>query len=180
MRKFIETLSDPIILTVVSLQLIWMLYAIVQLAKLRTDKGRKKINYYSYESIPSTFVTIGLFGTCLGIAVGLYKFDINPENIKGSVQLLLTGLKSAFFVTILGLALSLVFKNIINHSLNRYSDIQPPDSPELEQLKEMNENLRLLGENISESFRRKFDVFLDDMKITNEKLITNLDRKSVV
>lgn len=162
-------------MTVVSLQLLWMIYAIVQLAKLRTNIARQTINYYSFESIPSTFVTIGLFGTCLGIAVGLYKFDVNPENIKGSIQLLLRGLKSAFFVTILGLFFSLVFKNIINHYLNRFADIQPPESPELEQLKEMNKNLQFLGHRISESFRSKFDGFLEDMKLTNEKLITNLD-----
>jgi chromosome segregation ATPase len=174
-KFFADTFSDPIIMAVVSFQLLWMIYAIVQLAKLRSNIARQTINYYSFESIPSTFVTIGLFGTCLGIAVGLYKFDVNPENIKGSVQLLLRGLKSAFFVTILGLFFSLVFKNIINHYLNRFSDIQPPESPELEQLKEMNNNLQLLGHNISESFRSKFDVFLEDMKKTNEKLITNLD-----
>ncbi len=172
---FIETISDPIILTVVSIQLIWMTYSIIQLTKLRTSISRENINYYSFESIPSTFVTIGLLGTCLGIAVGLYKFDVNPDNIKGSVQLLLRGLKSAFFVTILGLFFSLVFKNVINYFLNKYADIQPPESPELVQLKHMNNNLRLLGENISESFRNKFDLFLEDVKQTNGKLITNLD-----
>lgn len=172
---FLETFSDPIILTVLTLQLFWIVYAIIQLTKLRSDFDRQKINYYSFESIPSTFVTIGLFGTCLGIAVGLYKFDVNPENIKGSVQLLLRGLKSAFFVTILGLFLSLVFKYVINHFLHKYGDIQPPESPELEQLKAMNRNLKLLGDNISESFKSKFDVFLDDMKQTNELLIVNLN-----
>jgi hypothetical protein len=176
MNKFLQTILDPIIISVVSLQLIWMLYAIIQCQKLKNSKGRKNINYYSFESIPSTFVTIGLFGTCLGIAMGLYKFDVSPENIKASVQTLLTGLKSAFFVTILGLLLSLIFKNVINHYLNKFSDIQPPDSPELEQLRMMNINLRFLGENISDSFRKKFEVFIDDMKNTNEKLISNLDR----
>lgn len=174
-KFFVDTLSDPIILTIVSFQLLWVVYAMSQLSKLKTNAGRQAINYYSFESIPSTFVTIGLFGTCLGIAVGLYNFDVNPENIKGSVQLLLRGLKSAFFVTILGLFFSLLFKYIINYNLHRYSDIQPPDSPELDQLKEMNLNLKLLGNDISESFRSKFDVFLVGMKSTNEKLITNLD-----
>ena len=171
---FEEALTDPIILTVTSLQLAWGIYACYQLNKLKNHDSRQKINYYSFESIPSTFVTIGLFGTCLGIAIGLYHFDVNPTNIKSSVQLLLRGLKSAFFTTILGLLFSLIFKQIINHFLNKFADIQPPDSPELQQLREMNTNLRLLGENISESFRRKFDVFIDDMRETNEKLIHNL------
>lgn len=142
---------------------------------MRNHNSRQKINYYSFESIPSTFVTIGLFGTCLGIAIGLYHFDVNPTNIKSSVQLLLRGLKSAFFTTILGLLFSLIFKQIINHFLNKFADIQPPDSPELLQLREMNGNLRLLGENISESFRKKFDVFIDDMREANGKLIENLN-----
>lgn len=172
---FKEALSDPIIITVSLLQIVWALYAFYQLNKLKNYDSRQKINYYSFESIPSTFVTIGLFGTCLGIAIGLYHFDVNPTNIKSSVQLLLRGLKSAFFTTILGLLLSLIFKQVINHFLNKYADIQPPDSPELQQLREMNTNLRLLGENISESFRKKFDVFIDDMRGANEKLIENLN-----
>lgn len=180
MKKFfIDTFSDPIILSVISVQFLWVIYAITQLIKLKTSTTRQTINYYSFESIPGTFVTIGLFGTCIGITFGLYNFDVNPENIKGSVQLLLRGLKSAFSVTILGLLLSLVFKNVINHYLNRYSDIQPPDSPELEQLKEINSGLKLLGDNISESFRSKFDLFLIDMKITNERLIKNLDQFAI-
>lgn len=171
---FQEALTDPIIITVSSLQLAWGLYACHELKKIKNPESRQKINYYSFESIPSTFVTIGLFGTCLGIAIGLYHFDVNPTNIKSSVQLLLRGLKSAFFTTILGLLFSLIFKQIINHFLNKFADIQPPDSPELQQLREMNGNLRFLGENISESFREKFDVFIDDMRESNEKLIANL------
>ena len=172
---FYQTFTNPIIVSVLSLQIIWMLYAISELFKLRNTDVRRNINYYSFESIPSTFVTIGLFGTCLGISIGLYKFDITPESIKLSVKTLLDGLKSAFFVTIFGLFLSLIFKNIINYSLNRYSDIQPPESPELNELKEMNYNLAQLGQNISDSFGKKFDVFIYEMKVMNERMIANLD-----
>jgi uncharacterized phage infection (PIP) family protein YhgE len=172
---FYQTFTNPIIITVLSLQIIWMLYAISELFKLRNKVVRRNINYYSFESIPSTFVTIGLFGTCLGIAIGLYEFDITPESIKSSVKTLLDGLKSAFFVTIFGLFLSLIFKNIINYALNRYADIQPPESPELNELKEMNKNLAQMGKSISDSFGKKFDVFIYEMKIMNEKMIANLD-----
>jgi hypothetical protein len=176
MDRILNSMTEKnIIWIVISLQLIWLLFAVIQLLKLRSSERRKKINYYTYESIPNTFVTIGLLGTCSGIALGLYKFDVNPENIRGSIQLLLTGLKSAFLVTILGLLLSLFFKWIINNTLIRYPDLQPPDSPELEQLKELNENMRLLGEHISESFRMKFESFLEDMRTINKHLLNKLD-----
>ncbi|KOY51940.1 hypothetical protein [Polaribacter dokdonensis] len=48
------------------------------------------------ESIPSTFVTIGLLGTFLGIAYGLINFNTDPGAIKDSSAELLDGLKVAF------------------------------------------------------------------------------------
>jgi len=174
----LKSLSDPVILFVVSLQICWLIYSIWCISKVRSEETRTKINYYQFESLPSTFVSIGLLGTCLGIAIGLYNFDVNPDNIKSSVQLLLSGLKSAFFVTILGLMLSIAFKNIINYFLNKYADIQPPESPEQALLVRMNDNLTLLGESITESLSVKFDSFIQDMRSTNERLIYHLNQFS--
>gem|GEM_PF-1793830 len=179
MMNFItKSLSDPVILFVVSLQIGWLIYSVLCISKVRSEETRTKINYYQFESLPSTFVSIGLLGTCMGIAIGLYNFDVNPDNIKSSVQLLLSGLKSAFFVTILGLMLSILFKNIVNHYLNEYADIQPPESPEQLLLGRMNDNLTLLGESITESLRVKFESFIQDMRTTNERLIYHLNQFS--
>jgi regulator of replication initiation timing len=170
--------SDWIIIVSIGVQLLWALYAIIQLRKVNDVLLRDGINYYIFESIPGVFVTIGLLGTCSGIAYGLIHFDVDPETIKDSIKTLLTGLKSAFLVTILGLILSLIFKHIINGYLHKYSDIQPPESPELVQLKWMNKHLVNLGDKISDSFSIKFDEFLKDVKKTNQNLIHNLDNFS--
>lgn len=54
----------------------------------------------------STIVSIGIFGTFLGILSGLYGFD--SADITKSVPLLLEGLKLAFATSVLGMALSLI------------------------------------------------------------------------
>ncbi|MEJ2072772.1 MAG: hypothetical protein P8X79_04845 [Reinekea sp.] len=59
---------------------------------------------------PSILTSIGIFGTFLGVALGLAGFD--PNAIEDSVPQLLEGLKTAFWTSIFGLmgALSIKFR----------------------------------------------------------------------
>ena len=59
---------------------------------------------------PSILTSIGIFGTFLGVALGLANFD--PNAIENSIPQLLTGLKTAFWTSIIGLmgALSIKFR----------------------------------------------------------------------
>ena len=59
---------------------------------------------------PSILTSIGIFGTFLGVALGLSDFDTN--SIENSVPQLLEGLKTAFWTSIAGLigALSIKFR----------------------------------------------------------------------
>jgi hypothetical protein len=59
---------------------------------------------------PSILTSIGIFGTFLGVALGLSEFDTN--SIEDSVPQLLEGLKTAFWTSIAGLlgALSIKFR----------------------------------------------------------------------
>jgi methyl-accepting chemotaxis protein len=63
------------------------------------------------------FTTIGILGTFGGIAYGLWFF--NPEDIEKSIPTLLKGLKTAFFASIAGIALSIVFSKIISFVKNK-------------------------------------------------------------
>lgn len=65
---------------------------------------------YIYDVIPSVFITLGVLGTFAGIAGGLDGFDVN--NIEGSIPTLLEGLKSAFYTSIIGIFLSILFGRI--------------------------------------------------------------------
>ncbi|WP_028670134.1 hypothetical protein [Saccharospirillum impatiens] len=57
---------------------------------------------------PSILTSIGIFGTFLGVALGLAEFDTNA--IQSSVPALLEGLKTAFWTSIAGLLGALTIK----------------------------------------------------------------------
>ncbi|HRH71380.1 MAG TPA: MotA/TolQ/ExbB proton channel family protein [Flavobacteriales bacterium] len=64
------------------------------------------VNIYIMESIPSVFSTLGVFGTFLGIAAGLEKFDV--DDIEASIPSLLSGMKTAFWTSIIGIFLGVI------------------------------------------------------------------------
>lgn len=57
---------------------------------------------------PSILTTMGIFGTFIGVAIGLYQFD--SAQIEDSVPALLDGLKTAFWTSIAGLSGALSIK----------------------------------------------------------------------
>lgn len=60
------------------------------------------------ESGPAILTTTGIFCTFLGIAIGL--FDFNVSNIQASVPALLDGLKTAFWASVAGVGGALTLK----------------------------------------------------------------------
>lgn len=64
---------------------------------------------------PSILTSIGIFGTFLGIALGLMNF--NAADVEGSVPQLIEGLKTAFWSSIAGLlgATTIKMRHTLNH-----------------------------------------------------------------
>lgn len=60
------------------------------------------------EVAPAILTSIGIFGTFLGVALGLWHFD--TADIQGSVPRLMDGLKTAFWTSIAGLFAALTLK----------------------------------------------------------------------
>lgn len=67
-----------------------------------------KVRGQQINTIASIVTVIGVLGTFVGIAIGLYYFD--TSNIEESVPKLLDGLKIAFATSILGVLLSIILK----------------------------------------------------------------------
>jgi uncharacterized membrane protein len=67
-----------------------------------------KYNSRTAEAAPTILTSIGIFGTFLGVALGLTDFD--TKNLQESVPLLLGGLKTAFWSSIAGLLGALSIK----------------------------------------------------------------------
>lgn len=57
---------------------------------------------------PAVLTTIGVFGTFVGITIGLAHFNVN--DISGSIPDLLEGLKTAFLTSICGIALAVILR----------------------------------------------------------------------
>lgn len=146
------------------------------ISRAKTPQKRLEINYYELENAPSTFVTIGLLGTCAGIFLGLLNFDTDAGQIKQSVKELLSGLQFAFLVTIVGLILSLIYKQRVNSILNLYGDIQPPESPEFAEMKKTNTLLEGLGRGIDTLNRAFSDDLISKIQESNKKLADNLSK----
>ena len=52
------------------------------ISRTKDPSSRKFVNYYQLESMPGTFVTIGLLGTCIGIVLGLFGFNTDTAHIN--------------------------------------------------------------------------------------------------
>lgn len=79
-------------------------------------------------SIPATLVGIGILGTFVGLTYGISNFQTDStEDIKNSIQILLSGMGTAFVSSIYGMLLSLVFTffekmqvNSLHNSIHRF------------------------------------------------------------
>lgn len=164
--------------------------------------GKKKTDEFSYDyfnekqllssntnlrlinSIPATLVGFGILGTFIGLTYGISNFQTNStEEIKSSIQDLLSGMGTAFVSSIWGMLLSLVFTffekvqvNSLDNSIHRFCynlDQKFKISKEDERTIELKRQERLLndyfifkdesGNNIKPSniFR---DIFIETRK----------------
>lgn len=90
---------------------------------LSSNTNLKLIN-----SIPATLVGIGILGTFVGLTYGISNFQTDStEDIKNSIQILLSGMGTAFVSSIYGMLLSLVFTffekvqvNSLHNSIHRF------------------------------------------------------------
>ena len=70
---------------------------------------------------PSIFTTAGIFFTFLGIAEGLYGFDV--QKIDASIPILLSGLKTAFIASVVGVGAALSIK--LRYALFGFKAVDP-------------------------------------------------------
>jgi len=134
---------------------IWMLFA------ARRDHSSYKKG--DHNDLKSVIVSIGVLGTFVGIALGLWRFD--TDNISQSVPNLLDGLKLAFMTSIAGMLISIILTtiqrdktsggndevsilNAINQNLNKINDQIGGSMGELQE--EMDKNRKVLERGFGE------------------------------
>lgn len=69
------------------------------------------LNPKKAEKLAQAVVILGILGTFIGVAIGLYNFNV--DDIDKSLPLLLEGLKTAFITSIIGQIVSLVLNNFV-------------------------------------------------------------------
>lgn len=68
------------------------------------------LNLRMLDAASGTLVGMGLLGTFLGLTIGIMGFKSdNTENIQNSIQSLLSGMGTAFFTSLVGMGLSLIY-----------------------------------------------------------------------
>lgn len=84
---------------------IFVMLAVLVFSVLQGRKGKHDL---FLEHAPAVLVSLGILGTFVGIVIGLLDFD--ATNIRGSIEELLEGLKTAFITSLVGMSLSITLK----------------------------------------------------------------------
>ena len=80
----------------------WFIYVLPKF------KSYIKENPFGDYEEPRFFATLGVLGTFVGIAWGLFNFNPAPGEMQQSVMELLEGMRTAFVTSILGMLFSLI------------------------------------------------------------------------
>ena len=81
-----------------------------------------KINPRLLDTAAGTLVGLGLLGTFLGLTLGIKDFDSSStQNIQKSIQLLLSGMGTAFITSLVGMLLSMIYSLCDKYWRNRFS-----------------------------------------------------------
>ena len=165
---------------------------------LRTFHSSVKEDPFGEYELPHTMSVLGVLGTFIGIAIGLYGFDPSPTGMQTSVTNLLSGMKTAFITSIIGMGFSLGLKNYqakVQKNFSKNNFVKPEStiadliqylqradaekSAQIEHLEKIlqtnNENvIRALddfGKTLSENNAKIFiDALNETMKEFNKKL----------
>lgn len=78
------------------------------------------------DAMPSIVSTLGVFGTFLGITVGLMHFNV--DDLTTSVPKLLDGLKTAFFTSLCGMVGSLLLRHLVTDRKYEAGDVIVSDT----------------------------------------------------
>jgi methyl-accepting chemotaxis protein len=80
----------------------------------------KKLNARLQATVPATLVGLGILGTFIGLSLGITNIETSSVDLlQNSVSTLLSGMATAFYTSIAGMLLSIVYNFIEKNALNR-------------------------------------------------------------
>ena len=137
---------------------------------------------------PSILTSIGIFGTFLGIAIGLMNFD--PDDVIASVPTFLGGIKLAFWSSVVGILTALIHRvRFTIHPLDKDEDmasVAESDLDALDSLKQTRHSLTSLEGTmghiggIFESSLQSVDASLENLSNTSRDRATEPSMKELI
>ncbi|ASP39042.1 hypothetical protein CHH28_10290 [Bacterioplanes sanyensis] len=121
------------------------------------------------EVAPNILTSIGIFGTFLGVALGLWHFD--TADIQGSVPKLMDGLKTAFWSSIVGLLGALTLK--IRHVMSQ-TRRGKQEAKRLANIDDLDASLKYLAQQFDGD-----DALPQQLRSQHSAMMTQLDRIAV-
>jgi hypothetical protein len=122
------------------------------------------LNLRFWYGVPGTLVGFGILGTFVGLTIGIAGFNINTiDNIKKSIQMLLSGMGTAFVSSVWGMLLSIVFSVSEKSLFKDISRLTKALSETLDNSYHLNktDEVRIIKEDQEETIK-KYLVFTDD------------------
>lgn len=133
------------------------------------------------ETGPAILTSIGIFGTFLGVAIGLWGFDAN--DIQGSVPKLMDGLRTAFWSSIAGLlgALTLKIRAVISQTVST-----PAGSAKRATIDDLDHSLKQLTlvlqqpaeQNLQQQLKYQNQLLVESMQQVNNTLEDYQERQA--
>lgn len=119
---------DSLIVDIVDEQLVIKKTAGKYLSKTSLSQIVPSLNLSKNKSVPALLTSIGVAGTFLGITVGLSEFDMTNVGQDSSLLLssaasLLEGMKTAFYTSLAGLALSALFMMLLQYTSKKLTKL---------------------------------------------------------
>jgi len=155
-----------------------------------------RFNARTVSNAPTVLTSLGIFGTFLGIAIGLS--DFNTEDIKGSVPTLLEGLKTAFWSSVMGIFCALTIKVRHLYSISKVTNSEESHGATIDdivnQLSDVNKSLvgseestllsqmKLMRQDSNDKLdglRRSMEDFIKDMAENNSKALIDALREVI-
>ena len=130
---------------------------------------KQQISYKVFNYMPQLLVGLGMLGTFFGLTTGLSRLDLsNVESIETGVGSLLSGVKTAFYTSLLGLSFSILLSSIINI----YFSI----------IEKTIVNIRRIINNITkksvkENYVEEIINYLNRIKVSNDDMANNLSSR---
>ncbi len=165
MVELMRTISNNLTLIWILGMIVWGIWAWQDFSK-----SVREAPYGEYD-MPKKAQMLGVLGTFVGVAIGLYIFGYSSENMESRVMDLLGGMKTAFVSSILGMGIYLFLSWYQNQKQKEKNEDVPEDSSvadlirflknENEQrrddrrsmLEAFSENNKILGETISNAIQ---------------------------